>query len=121
MAVPKHSTLPRLRWLVALFVMGVSSVGVATAFAPAADAQAPVANQPGANLAMGVPASEELRGADCASGISIRIEFGHLCTEVCSVDGDCLAGWGCKVIEQGNGEPIGLCVPRRINVQAPAP
>lgn len=84
-------------------------------------AEAPGAHQPGMNLSMGVPAEEALEGRDCASGISIRIEFGHLCTEVCSVDNECLAGWGCKVIEQGNGEPIGLCVPRRINVEAPAP
>ncbi|MBK6685382.1 MAG: hypothetical protein IPG45_13000 [Deltaproteobacteria bacterium] len=100
---------------------GLASFAIGVALTPAADAQAPVANQPGANLAMGAPAAEELQGVDCASGISIRIEFGHLCTEVCAVDGDCLAGWGCKVIEQGNGEPVGLCVPRRINVQTPAP
>ena len=84
-------------------------------------ADAPGAHQPGMNLAMGVPAEEALEGSDCASGISIRIEFGHLCTEVCAADNECLAGWGCKVIEQGNGEPLGLCVPRRINVEAPSP
>lgn len=86
-----------------------------------ADADAPGAHQPGMNLAIGVPAQEALEGRDCASGISIRIEFGHLCTEVCTADSECLSGWGCKVIEQGNGEPIGLCVPRRINVEATSP
>ena len=84
-------------------------------------AQAPGVNQVGANLAMGAPAGEALEGRDCASGISIRIEFGHLCTSVCETNVECLDGWGCKVIEQGNGEPIGLCVPRRISMQSPAP
>ncbi|MBK6688779.1 MAG: hypothetical protein IPG45_30180 [Deltaproteobacteria bacterium] len=89
--------------------------------AAVAGEEAPLPHEPGMDLSPGAPADEALEGQDCASGISIRIEFGHLCTSVCETDIECLEGWGCKVIEQGNGEPIGLCVPRRIGIESPAP
>lgn len=120
--MPHPNNSKSIRRFVAITALMAASLAAAFAIrGSSADAQAPGTNRPGANLAIGMPATEQLEGADCASGISIRIEFGHLCTEVCAVDSDCLEGWGCKVIEQGNGEPIGLCVPRRISVESPSP
>lgn len=63
---------------------------------------------------MGEPANDYPRGEACASRIAINVTFGHVCTQQCDTDAECLPTWGCKRVPQGNGEAVGLCFPRRV-------
>jgi len=65
---------------------------------------------------IGQPADDYPTGGACASRIAIDISFGSVCTHECRLDNQCPPGWGCKQVPQGNGEPIGLCFPRRHTV-----
>lgn len=66
---------------------------------------------------VGEPANDYPRGDACASGIAIDITFGSVCTAHCVTHEHCPEGWACKSFEQGNGERIGLCSPRRVRAQ----
>jgi hypothetical protein len=35
------------------------------------------------------------------------------CSDYCSEDAECPTNWGCRVIDQPNGEKQGICFPRR--------
>ncbi|MCC7383999.1 MAG: hypothetical protein IT384_19310 [Deltaproteobacteria bacterium] len=97
--------------LIAL-VLSVSAAAMAQSYSP--DLVESSAPKPAPIRPLGAVADDWPDGSACLSQIAIQVDFGSFCSDICVTDADCLEGWGCKGVPQGNAPPIWLCFPRRI-------
>lgn len=104
----------RRGWLGALIALGLSGSAIAMAQSYSPDLVESSGPIPAPIRPMGAVADDYPQGGACSSRIAIQVDFGAFCTDICVTDAQCMEGWGCKAVPQGNAPPIWLCFPRRI-------